>query len=65
MPRAVCMAFYHCTVEDTSALQEAEFITSELLVWPVEGDTNERWRMRGYTRLGTFRFYEPKKQDTV
>ena len=58
MPRAICMGFYHCSVADTSALQEAEFITSELLVWPVEGDARERWRMRGYPRPGTFKFYE-------
>lgn len=60
MPRAICMGFYQCSVADTSALQEVEFITSELLVWPVEGDTRERWRMRGYPRPGTFRFYEQK-----
>lgn len=60
MPRAICMGFYHCSVMDTSALQDAGFITSELLVWPVEGDTRERWRMRGYPSPGTFRFYEQK-----
>lgn len=60
IPRAICMGFYHCSVMDTSALQDAEFITSELLVWPVEGDNRERWRMRGYPRPGTFRFYDQK-----
>ena len=60
LPRAICMGFYHCSVADTTALQEVEFITSELLVWPVEGDTRERWGMRGYPRPGTFRFYEQK-----
>lgn len=60
MRRVVCMGFYHCSVEDTSALQEATFITSELLIWPVEGDTRQRWKMNGYPRPSTFRFYKQK-----
>ena len=62
---AVCMAFYHCHVSDTSGLQESDFITGELLVWPVEGDKKERWLMNGHRRPGIFRFYERNKQDTV
>lgn len=50
-----CMVFYHCKVEDTSALKEVDFVTSELLIWPVEGDSKERWKMN--KSPGTFRFY--------
>lgn len=50
-----CMGFYHCKVEDTSALKEVDFVTSELLIWPVEGDSRERWKMN--KSPGTFRFY--------
>ncbi|MCI5648268.1 MAG: hypothetical protein ACI4EG_07590 [Fusicatenibacter sp.] len=52
-----CMGFYHCEVEDTSALKNADFIISELLIWPVEGDFKERWKMTA-RRPDTFRFYE-------
>ena len=50
-----CMGFYYCKVEDTSALKEVDFVTSELLIWPVEGDSKERWKMN--KSPGTFRFY--------
>lgn len=53
---AKCMGFYHCRVEDPSALGRAGFLTSELLVWPVEGDTRERWRFPALNP-GRFRFY--------
>lgn len=50
-----CMGFYKCKVEDTSALSDIRFIASELLIWPVEGDSKERWKTDG--RAATFRFY--------
>jgi hypothetical protein len=54
-----CIGFYHCDVADTSALAEADFIISELLIWPVAGDTAERWKP--VKRSCTFRFYGEKK----
>jgi hypothetical protein len=51
-----CLGFYHCEVEDTSALSDVDFIISELLVWPSGGDTRDRWKTS--THPGTFRFYE-------
>lgn len=54
-----CIGFYHCKVTDTSALQnDAHFITSELLIWPCEGDQRDRWRILQERRPGIFRFYE-------
>lgn len=50
-----CMGFYHCSVSDTSALQNVDFTTSELLIWPVEGDSKERWKMN--KSPVTFRFH--------
>lgn len=49
-----CFGFYHCRVEDTSALSKVEFVLSELLVWPLEGDTKERWKPA--RRPDVFRF---------
>ena len=53
-----CFGFYNCTVVDTSALAEIKFILSELLVWPVKGDSIERWRPSNYFTI--FRFYKNK-----
>lgn len=50
-----CMGFYHCSVSDTSALQNVDFTTSELLIWPVEGDSKKRWKMN--KSPVTFRFH--------
>ena len=51
-----CLGFCNCNVTDTSALSEVNFILSELLVWPVDGDTRERWKTS--RKPGTFKFYE-------
>ena len=42
---AKCFGFCHCEVEDTSAMKEARFIISELLIWPVDSknENRERW----------------------
>lgn len=52
--------FYHCEIEDTSAMQEADFIISELLIWPKKGktDSKDRWKRQNGRYFGTFRIYE-------
>ena len=54
-----CLGFYRCRVEDTSALSDVNCILSELLVWPVSGDTRERWKTA--RKPGVFKFYERKE----
>ena len=49
-----CFGFRNCRVADTSALREIRFLLSELLIWPAEGDSRERWDL---TRASVFRFY--------
>ena len=49
-----CFGFLNCRVADTSALREIRFFLSELLIWPAEGDSRERWDL---TRASVFRFY--------
>ena len=49
-----CFGFRNCRVADTSALREIRFFLSELLIWPAEGDSRERWDL---TRASVFRFY--------
>lgn len=58
---AKCLGFYRCRVEDTSALSDVNCILSEFLVWPVSGDTRERWKTA--RKPGVFKFYERKEQD--
>ena len=50
-----CFGFRNCTIEDTSALAEVDFTLSELLVWPVAGDSPERWESA--RKPGVFKFY--------
>ena len=50
-----CFGFRNCRVEDTSALKDIRFTLSELLIWPAEGDSAERWNTG--VRPGVFRFY--------
>ena len=53
---AKCMGFYRCIVTDTSSLLEANFILSELLIWPASGDSRDKWKS---SRIpGVFRFYD-------
>ena len=49
-----CFGVRNCRVADTSALREIRFFLSELLIWPAEGDSRERWDL---TRASVFRFY--------
>lgn len=51
-----CLGFYRCQVKDTSALSKVDFLLSELLVWPTESDTRERWKAA--RAPGIFRFFE-------
>ncbi|MBQ9827308.1 MAG: hypothetical protein IJM62_01350 [Lachnospiraceae bacterium] len=51
-----CFGFRRCDVADTSALMNIDFVLSELLVWPVPGDTEDRWITS--RKPGVFRFYE-------
>lgn len=51
-----CIGLYKCRVEDTSALNQIRFCVSEFLVWPVEGDSKERWKITN-SRVGTYRYY--------
>lgn len=50
--------FYHCEIQDTSAMKDADFMISELLIWPPEGqtDTKERW-LNG-RHISGFRIYD-------
>ncbi len=50
-----CFGFRGCRVADTSALAKIDFVLSELLIWPAEGDSIERWRTS--VKPGVFRFY--------
>ncbi len=50
-----CFGFRNCRVADTSALTDIRFTLSELLIWPAEGDSAERWKTA--VRPGVFRFY--------
>ena len=51
-----CLGFYHCKIEDTSALTDMKTVISELLVWPTPDDDENRWKL---TRTpGLFRFYK-------
>ena len=49
-----CFGFRNCRVEDTSALEDAGFTLSELLIWPTKGDSAGRWKTG--VRPGVFRF---------
>ena len=55
-----CFGFRNCNVADASSLSEVNFILSELLVWPVDGDTRERWKPS--RKPGIFKFYERQKK---
>lgn len=50
-----CFGFCRCKIEDTSSLSEANFILSELLVWPIEGDDCTRWKSG--RKPGIFKYY--------
>ena len=50
-----CFGFRNCSIADTSALADIRFVLSELLVWPAEGDSPERWKTS--VRPGVFRYY--------
>lgn len=50
-----CIAFKNCDIKDVSCLANIEFIISELLIWPSDGDYKERWKLP--YRPGTFKFY--------
>ena len=55
-----CFGFYHCEIEDVSAIREADFLISELLIWPRKGYAESKDRWQGKRRFGTFRIYESK-----
>lgn len=50
-----CFGFRNCRVTDTSSLLDIQFVLSELLVWPAEDDSQERWQTG--KKPGVFRFY--------
>ena len=50
-----CFGFRNCRVADTSALLDIKFVLSELLVWPAEDDSPERWQTG--RKPGVFGFY--------
>lgn len=52
-----CFGFFHCRVEDTSALEDVHFIISEFLVWPVDGEDRMHWKAHCPGNIGIFRFY--------
>ncbi len=54
-PPGKCFGFRNCSIDDLTALSEIRFVLSELLIWPVEGDTSDRW-IPG-RKPGIFRFY--------
>lgn len=51
-----CIGLRNCKVEDTSALAQMRFYTSEFLIWPSQGDSEERWKV-DYSNVDTFRYY--------
>ena len=52
------LGLFKCSVQNTSALSEWSEIISELLIWPAEGDSRERWRTKEYPWI--MRFYEQR-----
>ncbi len=52
-----CFGFCHCEIEDVSAMQEVEFIISELLIWVKSGKSDNRERWSTGRHIGEFRMY--------
>ena len=50
--------FYHCEIQDTSAMKDADFMISELLIWPPEGQTDEKERWLNERHISGFRIYD-------
>ena len=50
--------FYHCEIQDTSAMKDADFMISELLIWPPEGQTDEKERWLNGRHISGFRIYD-------
>lgn len=58
-----CMGFYHCQVDDFSAMLGKQIFLSELLIWPSEPDPAEKEKWKQAARqagAGRFRYYMPK-----
>lgn len=58
-----CMGFYHCQVDDFSAMLGKQIFLSELLIWPSEPDPAEKEKWKQAARqagAGRFRYYVPK-----
>lgn len=56
-----CFGFYHCDIEDTSALKEATFIIGELLIWVEKGKTDHKERWATGRNIGEFEIYAEEK----
>ncbi len=52
-----CFGFYHCEIEDVSAMKEAGFIISELLIWVKSGQSDNKERWLTDRHIGEFRLY--------
>ena len=50
--------FYHCEIQDTSAMKDADFMISELLIWPPEGQTDMKERWLNGRHISGFRIYD-------
>lgn len=54
-----CLGFYQCQVDDISAMLDRKIYLSELLIWPLDGNPDEREKWKA-ARAGWFRYYESK-----
>ena len=48
----------NCEIQDTSAMKDADFMISELLIWPPEGQTDEKERWLNERHISGFRIYD-------
>lgn len=52
-----CFGFYHCDIEDVSAMKDVGFIISELLIWVKSGQSDNRERWLTGRHIDVFRMY--------
>lgn len=57
-----CMGFYHCQVDDISAMLGKQIYLSELLIWAQEENPEEKAKWKA-ARAGRFRYCVPKKNN--
>jgi hypothetical protein len=57
-----CMGFYHCQVEDISAMLGKKIFLAELMIWSKENNPEEKakWKQAGATR---YRYYITKQEQ--